>query len=193
MGGREAVGVQLLRSCLRSQRTPRGERVPALYSPIVTDDDQHATPIVIQQMAITRWVGFGGGLLIAAAGAFIGISGGRYLGWPWAVFGGIFVVAGLVMGLRAPGVRVDLTSDAARVRGLFWTRSVRRSTITTITPWPFIKWHDDNGRHHSTPVTALNANGALPVFERHAAEGRKRLHDWAGVGGDYLATSQERS
>ncbi|MGU3409051.1 hypothetical protein ACLBWP_03000 [Microbacterium sp. M1A1_1b] len=79
------------------------------------------------------------------------------------------------MGFRAPGVRVELTSDAARVLGLFWTRTVRRSTITTITPWPFIKWHDGNGRLHSTPVTALNANGALPVFERHAAAGRKNV------------------
>jgi hypothetical protein len=145
---------------------------------------------VLQQLPLTRWVGFGGGILMAGAGAYLGYAG-SVLGWPWYVFGGLFVVAGLVMGFRAPGSRVELTAHDAHVRGLLWSRTVPRTAISSITPWPFIKWTDDRGRTHSTPVTMMNAAGALAPFARRAAENRRQLHQWAGVGGDYLHVDDE--
>lgn len=150
-------------------------------------EQQSSPPIVIEQLKLTKGVGVGGGIIMALAGVMF-VWAGTVIrpGWPWYAFGVLAFVFGVVVAVRIPGSCVVLTADTAIVKGQLWSRTIPRRAITSITPWPFIKWTDSRGRKRSTPVSVLNARNAMPKFADHAAEGRKQLHDWAGVGGDYL-------
>lgn len=105
-------------------------------------------------------------------------------GWPWFGIGVLAALFGIVSAIRIPRSRVILRQDEMVVYGQLWSRTVPRESITSITPWPLVKWTDSRGREHSTPVTALNAGGrTLSAFAEHALEVRNSLHEWAGVGG----------
>lgn len=155
---------------------------------LVSTESQGPKPdVVLQQLRFTKWVGVGGSIVIALAGVMFLWAGTTISpGWPWYAFGILAIAFGMVAAIRTPRARVTLSNDHMTVYGQFWSRTVPRRAITSITPWPFVKWTDSRGRKHSTPVTVLNARGALPQFAQHALEGRRTLHKWAGVGGDYL-------
>ncbi|WP_123955439.1 hypothetical protein [Frondihabitans sp. 762G35] len=152
-----------------------------------SDRQDPTSDIVVQQLRITKWVGVGGGIIMALAGGFFIYAGTTITpGWPWFVIGVLAIVFGIVTAIRIPRARVTLRQDQMVVYGQLWSRTIPRQSITSITPWPFVKWTDSRGRKRSTPVSVLNARGALPKFAEHAHEGRDVLHKWAGVGGDYL-------
>lgn len=160
---------------------PRGS-----YLGIVDSESQDPnSDTVLQPLRVTRLFGVGAAFVVAlAGGVFIWQGTWMSPGWPWFGMGVLAVLFGIVSAIRIPRARVMLRHDQMVVYGQLWSRTVPRESITSITPWPFVKWTDSRGRLHSTPVTVLNTGrGTLPEFAEHALRGRTTLHKWAGVGG----------
>lgn len=149
-------------------------------------DSDHPTPdIDIRPLGITRRFGVGAGIVMVFVGGVL-IWQGTWAspGWLWFGLGVLAGVFGIVSAIRLPRARVILRRNQMVVYGQLWTRTVPRESITSITPWPFVKWTDSHGRKHSTPVTVLNAGGGTnPKSAEHTLRGRTTLHQWAGIGG----------
>lgn len=141
---------------------------------------------VIELLKTSKVVGAGGGVvMVLAGGVFIWAGTTIDPGWPWYGIGVLAVLFGILTAVRIPRSRVTLRQDEMVVYGQVWARTVPGQAITSIIPWPCVKWTDARGRKHATPISVLNATGALPVFAQHAREGRDTLRKWAGVGGEY--------
>lgn len=152
----------------------------------MNSENHDSTPdIIIQQLRLSRRLGVGVGVLIALVGGFIMWQGTwTSPGWPSFGLGALAALFGIVAAIRIPRSRVVLRQDEMVVHGQLWSRTVPRKSITSITPWPIVRWTDPRGREHSTPVTVLNAGGgAFSEFTEHALEGRNTLREWAGVDG----------
>jgi hypothetical protein len=132
-----------------------------------------------------------GAVIIAASGG-VGVWGGFavgfivHQGWiitligaPFAVYGVVFLVAGLRLELV-------LTEDTAVVHGYFGTVRIPRASVQGVTQWPAIEWIDARGRTRLTPVNALNLyrsgraapNPTIVARVQHQID---VIHEWAGV------------
>jgi len=148
-----------------------------------SEDRDPGSDIVIRPLRLARRMGLGAALFLIVAGG-VSIWQGTWVspGWPQTVTGASAAVIGVVAAIRNHRVRIVLRRDEMVVYGQLWSRSVPRASITSITPWPSVKWTDSRGRERSTPVTPLfTGRDAAPELAEHALRGRKTLHEWAGL------------
>lgn len=121
--------------------------------------------------------------MVLAGGFFMWQGTWSSPGWLWSGIGVLAALFGIVSAIRIPRSRVILRHDEMVVHGQLRSQTVPRESITSITPWPFVKWTDSRGRKHSTPVNLLNVGeNALPEVAEYALKGRNTLHEWAGIG-----------
>ncbi|KQX53230.1 MULTISPECIES: hypothetical protein [unclassified Streptomyces] len=93
------------------------------------------------------------------------------------------VLACAIVAVR--GFRAGVRCEAGRlvVRGFVWTRSIPRSSVTEVTPFPAVRWTTPGGRRRWTPLWAFTE----PTEGTRGAQSRKRtnttrLRRWAAGG-----------
>lgn len=78
------------------------------------------------------------------------------------------VAAGATLAVRAYRMSVSLERDGITVRGLLWSRTIRRSDVVALTSFPALKWRHHSGHHVYTPLTVfLNLGNGLPMVGAH--------------------------
>jgi hypothetical protein len=85
--------------------------------------------------------------------------------------------------IRGPRLSVTLTDETATVRGYLGTRTIDRSQVVGLTPYPSLLWVDAAGKQHKTPVNALNVNRrsrVLPSILEQIDAMTRTLADWIG-------------
>jgi hypothetical protein len=79
--------------------------------------------------------------------------------------------------LTGGGVRCD--SKTLTVRGLFWSRTISKSSICAITVFPAVRWCGRSGRMMWTPINAFaESNSVIPAVARRNEDAIAALQRW---------------
>ena len=133
--------------------------------------------VVLKPFLISR-------IAMAAMGLIALSFGSTWIGdWPPAVgvpVGGVVAVVGAVAMVRGLLYRVTLEADRMRIHGYLWSRTIPKQSIVSVTRFPAVRWHDDAGSKHWSPLIGFMRGRSAPGVEDHnrgeEAELRKWLH-----------------
>ena len=75
-----------------------------------------------------------------------------------ALIGLALLIYGIALFIRGPQISATLTATEAIVRGLFWTTTIPRASISQVTNVPRITWTSADSKQRVTPVSALILN-----------------------------------
>ena len=81
--------------------------------------------------------------------------------------------------VRSGFMKVVLEDDSVLIRGLLWSRRIPRAAITGVSNLPAVRWRDQAGRGHWSPILWMMTGGrTLEFINRHNREQLKRLRKW---------------
>jgi hypothetical protein len=94
------------------------------------------------------------------------------------------LIAGVVLGLRGFRMSVTCTDSALVVRGMFMTRTIPRTAITSIPDnaclVPHVNWRDERGRSRWSPILVFAVGQReLPFFGRPKIAQLAKVRKWS--------------
>lgn len=93
------------------------------------------------------------------------------------ILGLVFVAIGVFWAVRFARNSAVVDGDRLHLRGIFFSRTLERSSITSVDRFPFIDWNDAKGISHQSSVSAFLGNNS-PAQDRRRAEAAQTLHAW---------------
>ncbi|AMM21357.1 hypothetical protein AX769_15995 [Frondihabitans sp. PAMC 28766] len=98
------------------------------------------------------------------------------------ILGLVFVAIGVVWSVRFGRNSAVIDGDRLHLRGLFFSRTLERSSITSVDRFPFLDWNDAKGISRQSSVSAFLGGNSSPAQDRRRAEAAQILRQWLASG-----------
>jgi hypothetical protein len=101
----------------------------------------------------------------------------------------VLTAAGAILAVRGYRVGVRYENETLTVRGIFRSRKISRSSISSITALPAVRWSSKSGRSVWTPIIAFaELDTVIPPVARRNEEAIEELERWHAGSGPANAT-----
>ncbi|MFL6023978.1 MAG: hypothetical protein ACJ72O_11620 [Marmoricola sp.] len=81
--------------------------------------------------------------------------------------------------VRAMLMKVVLNDDRIIIRGLLWSRHIPRAEVTSVSDFPAVRWTDQYGKSHWSPVLwMMTGSRTLGFINNYNRAELKKLRKW---------------